>query len=164
MARKASGRVGRRRPKRRARAMSVRERMSRGVTTVRPDVTLGHAARLMRARKIRHLPVVAPGGRLVGIVTASDLRQALFAPALLANGENLASVLDALAVEDVMIRSVVTVRPMVAIRDAARLMHERRIGALPVVERGRLVGILTETDVLRAFQELLGDATTTISR
>ena len=63
-----------------------------------------------------------------------------------------------------MIRSVVSVRPCVAIRDAARLMYERRIGALPVVDKGRLVGILTETDVLRAFQDLLDDASAPSSR
>jgi acetoin utilization protein AcuB len=55
-----------------------------------------------------------------------------------------------------MTRGVITVHGAAAIRDAARLMHERRLGALPVVERDRLVGILTETDVLRAFQRLLG--------
>lgn len=138
-------------------SMSVRERMSTSVTTVRPETPLAGAAALMRERKIRHLPVVDRGSRLVGIVTARDLRQALFAPAVQVESTDLRSVLDSLSVSDVMIRGVVSVRADTPIRDAARLMHERRLGALPVVEGGRLVGILTETDVLRALQEMLGD-------
>ena len=139
-------------------SISVRDRMSRAVTTVRPEARLADAAALMRDRKIRHLPVVDGRGRLVGIVTARDLRQALFAPAVQAEATDLATVLESLTVADVMTRGVVSVRAVTSIRDAARVMHERRLGALPVVEGGRLVGILTETDVLRAFQELLGDA------
>ena len=138
--------------------MSVRDRMSRTVTTVLPETRLGVAATLMRDRGIRHLPVVDALGHLVGIVTARDLRQALFAPAVQAEGTDLPALLAALTVGDVMTRGVVSVRAVTPIRDAARVMHERRLGALPVVEGGRLVGILTETDVLRAFQELLGDA------
>ena len=57
-----------------------------------------------------------------------------------------------------MTRGVVSIRAATSIRDAARLMYERKLGALPVVERERLVGLLTETDVLGAFQELLGPA------
>ena len=143
----------------RATAMSVRDWMSRRVATIRPDARLGEAARLMGMRKIRHLPVVEPAGRLVGIVTARDLRQAVFAPAVQDHLEQLSGVLDGLVVRDVMTRGVVTVRVATPIRDAARLMHERRLGALPVVERDRLVGILTETDVLKAFQRLLGAPT-----
>ena len=140
------------------RAMSVRDRMSRHVATVRPEASLSAAAVLMRERRVRHLPVVDGVGRLVGILTARDLRQALFAPAVLAGHTDLPALLDTLTVGDVMTRGVVSVRAVTPIRDAARVMYERRCGALPVVEGGRLVGILTETDVLRAFQELLGDA------
>ena len=112
--------------------------------------------------KIRHLPGVDGGGRLVGMVTARDLRQALFAPAVQADAEDLLSVLQALSVGDIMTRGVVSVRAATSIRDAARLMHERKLGALPVLERERLAGILTETDVLRAFQDMLGPAATAV--
>jgi acetoin utilization protein AcuB len=139
--------------------MSVRDRMSRRVTTVRPEARLSEAAQLMRQRKIRHLPVVDRAGRLVGIVTARDLRQALFAPAVEAETEDVLGLLETLAVGDVMTRSVLRVRPATSIQDAARLMHERKLGALPVVDGERLIGLLTETDVLRAFQELLGPTT-----
>ena len=144
----------------RRRSMAVRDWMSRRVTTMRPDTRLSEAARLMRARKIRHVPVVEGAGRIVGIVTAHDLRQALFAPAVHEELENLLTILDGLVVRDVMTRGVVSVRAATSIREAARLMHERRLGALPVVERKRLVGILTETDVLDAFQRVLGAAAT----
>jgi acetoin utilization protein AcuB len=123
---------------------------------VRPEAHLSEAAKLMRAQKIRHLPVVDGAGRLVGIVTARDLRQALFAPAVHDEHTDVPTLLEALSVADVMTRGVMSIRPATSIRDAARLMYERKLGALPVVERERLVGILTETDVLRAFQELLG--------
>jgi acetoin utilization protein AcuB len=144
----------------RAPETSVRDCMSRRVVTVEPDTDLATAARLMRARKIRHLPVVDARGRLAGIVTARDLRQALFAPAAQDGPENVTDLLDALAVRDVMTRGVISVRAATPIREAARLMHERKLGALPVVERERLVGILTESDVLHAFERLLGTATT----
>ena len=142
----------------RKRSMVVRDRMSRRVTTVRPEARLSEAAQLMRARRIRHLPVVDRAGRLVGMVTDRDLRQALFAPAVQAEAEDVLEVLEGLSVGDIMTRGVVSIRAATSIRDAARLMYERKLGALPVVERERLVGLLTETDVLGAFQELLGPA------
>ena len=137
-------------------SIMVREWMSRRVFSIGPDASLGEAATLMRRRKVRHLPVVERGGRLVGMVTARDLRQALFAPSVQDGLENLRGVLDGLAVRDIMVRGVVGVRAATSIREAARLMYERKIGALPVVERNLLVGILTETDVLEGFQRLLG--------
>ena len=139
--------------------MSVRDRMSRRVLTVRPEARLSAAAQLMRTRQIRHLPVVDRAGRLVGMVTARDLRQALFAPAVQAETEDVLGLLETLVVGDVMTRGVLRVRAATSIRDAARLMRERKLGALPVVEGERLIGLLTETDVLRAFQELLGPTT-----
>jgi acetoin utilization protein AcuB len=134
--------------------------MSRRVISVTPETELAAAAKLMRARKIRHLPVVDTRGRLVGIVTARDLRQALFAPAVQDRPEGVLELLDSLVVRDVMTRGVLSVRTTTPLPEAARLMHERKLGALPVVERDRLVGILTETDVLHAFQHLLGASAT----
>ena len=138
------------------RSIAVRDWMTRRVHSIRPDARLVEAAAMMRTRKIRHLPVVERGGRLVGIVTARDLRQALFAPSVQDGLENLRGVLDGLVVRDVMTRGVVSVRAATSIREAARLMYERKVGALPVVERDRLVGLLTESDVLDGFQRVLG--------
>jgi acetoin utilization protein AcuB len=126
--------------------------MQRRVLTVRPDTRAAAAAALMRARRVRHLPVVEANRRLVGIVTDRDLRQVVFDPELQARlGASLAPLGD-VRVRDVMTWAVVAVGPGTDLREAARLMHEKRIGAVPVVEGGRLVGLLTETDVLAAFR------------
>jgi nucleotide-binding universal stress UspA family protein/predicted transcriptional regulator len=104
----------------------------------------------MRHRRIRHLPVVE-GGRLAGIITDRDVRTTLSSPAtILAVGE-IRYLLDRLLVERVMTRSVITIGPEASIGDAVGLILSHRIGALPVIEDDRLVGILTETDLLRAF-------------
>jgi acetoin utilization protein AcuB len=129
--------------------------MSTPAATIDADALVRGAAELMRSRRLRHLPVVDRGQRLVGIVTDRDLRHVIFSPAVRQRLGALADVLKALRVSDVMTRAVVTVRRDTPLADAAALMHERRIGALPVVERERVVGILTETDVLDAFRRLL---------
>jgi acetoin utilization protein AcuB len=110
----------------------------------------------MRTRRIRHLPVVDREGGLVGIVTDRDLRQVLFDPVMQARASQLVDALKTVTVGDVMTWAVLTVQPETPLRDAARLMHERKVGALPVVTGGRVAGILSETDVLKAFAEALG--------
>ncbi len=134
----------------------VRDWMRAPVTTIRVDSPVSEAAQVMRAQRIRHLPVLDGDGRLVGIVTDRDLRQVVFDAAVQERLGALGQALEHLLVRDVMTWGVLTVRPESDIRQAAALMHERKIGALPVVEGARVVGILTETDVLRAFRELLG--------
>ncbi len=136
-------------------SMCVRDAMTRGVATIHADALARGAADMLRMRRIRHLPVVDRGGRLVGIVTDRDLRQVIFDPAMQQRVRSLADALRAVTVANVMTRGVITVRPGTTIRDAARLMHERKIGALVVVEADRVVGILTETDVLKVLDEVL---------
>jgi acetoin utilization protein AcuB len=135
--------------------------MKAPVVTVRPEVRVGDAAALMRQERIRHLPVVEDGGGLVGIVTDRDLRQVLFDPAIL-GGAAPPGAPEELRVREIMTWGVITVRPGSDVREAAYLMRERKIGALPVVDGGRLVGILTEDDVLRAVQEFLRGRVTTV--
>jgi acetoin utilization protein AcuB len=130
--------------------MLVREWMTTVLVTVRPDSPVAEAQHLMRHRRIRHLPVV-DGERLVGIITDRDVRTTLPSPATsLAAGE-VRYLLDRLLVERVMTRAVITIGPDAPIADAVGLVLAHRIGALPVMERGRLIGIITETDLLRAF-------------
>ena len=136
-------------------AIRVRDRMTRSVTTVHSDALVSGAIGLMRSRRLRHLPVVDRGGRLVGIVTDRDLRQVVFDPAVQARLGRATETLRGLTVRDVMTWGAITVTPATSVRDAARLMHENKNGALPVVEDDRVVGILTETDVLRTFRELV---------
>jgi acetoin utilization protein AcuB len=136
-------------------AVVVRDCMSKAVVTAHPEVLARDAAVLMRARRIRHLPVIDRQGRLLGIVTDRDLRQVIFDPAVRARVGAVADALGRLALRDVMTWAVVTVRPGTEIREAARVMHEQKIGALPVVEADKLVGMLTETDVIQAFRTVL---------
>ncbi len=136
--------------------MPVREWMKRApITTVRADATVAAAAALMRGGAIRHLPVVDAAGRLVGIVTDRDLRQALFDPAIQERLGERADALRDLMVREVMTWDVLSVRPDTDVREATRLMRERKIGALVVVEAGVVVGILSELDLLAAFETLL---------
>ena len=138
----------------------VTEWMTRPAVTIRAAAPVREAAALMKAREIRHLPVVDDADRLVGIVTDRDLRQIVFDPAIQDRLGEVAEILEGLTVREVMTWGVVTVKPATGIRQAARLMHEQKIGALPVVEDGRVVGMLTERDVLRAFEALIRERVT----
>lgn len=138
--------------------LQVKDFMTRSPATIHSDALVAGAAALMRARRLRHLPVVDRGGRLVGIVTDRDLRQVVFDRAMQERLGELADRLRTLTVREIMTWGVLTVRPGTEIREAARLMHEQKIGALPVVDRDRVVGILTESDVVRAFTSVLGQA------
>lgn len=135
--------------------LPVREWMRQPVVTVRSDRVVGDVARLMRTRKIRHVPVTDAHERLIGIVTDRDLRQVIFDPVMQERLRGRAAALERLTVERVMTWGVLTVQPTTDLREAARLMHERKIGALPVVDGRRVVGILTESDVLYALEQAL---------
>ncbi len=136
--------------------MEVKDRMTKNPVTIRASETAQAAADLMRAHKIRHLPVVDEAGKLVGIVTDRDIRQILFVPAMRTRVGEGSSLAAQVTVEEIMTSPVITTAPYADLADAAKVMHERKIGALPVVERGRVVGILSEIDVLKAFYEMTG--------
>ena len=131
--------------------MRVREVMTGALTTVRPDMPVLDARHLMLERRIRHLPVVTEGGELAGIVTDRDIRLNLPSQATSLSVWEINHLLSRLTVAKVMTQSVITVGPDREARDAAQLMLDHTIGALPVVDGGRLIGIVTETDLLRAF-------------
>ncbi len=135
--------------------MRVGRRMKRDVVTVRPTDSLLHALDLIRGRGIRHLPVLE-GRRVVGIVTDRDLRQASASPATLLSVHELHYLLHKLPVAEVMTKPVITIGPDDTVEEAARLLLTHRIGGLPVVREGELVGIITETDILEAFLAVMG--------
>jgi acetoin utilization protein AcuB len=143
-------------------AVPVQTWMHGRVATVRPHTLVSVAARTMRQRKIRHLPVVDARRAVVGIVTERDLRQAVVGAVVAERVGPAIRALAGLRVRDVMTWAVLTVRPDTDVRDAARMMRERAIGALPVVERGRLVGIVTEHDLLAALEDALRREVTTV--
>ena len=139
--------------------MRIEELMRRDVVMIGPgESCLDAVVRMQRAR-VRHLPVVNREGRLVGIVTDRDLRHAALAPALdeylsvraHRRARQMSETLENLQVKDVMTWAVVTTGPEAPLTYGALIMFERRVGSLPVLERGRLVGMLTERDVLRAL-------------
>jgi acetoin utilization protein AcuB len=131
--------------------MQVTELMSRQVVTIRPSESCLDAVVRMQRAHVRHLPVVSREGALVGIITDRDLRHYLFAPRMFqALGTTRVDVLlDGVHVAKIMSSDVITVEADASLADSAGTMRKKRVGALPVMENGRMVGILTETDVLR---------------
>lgn len=140
--------------------MDVREVMTGDPVTINPDASIRSATDLMRDRGIRHLPVVDETGHLLGMLTDRDVKHASFLPALAEHLGWVPGRFKAPRVRDLMTWSLVTTRPGATLAQAGLTMFHRRIGSLPVVEEGRLIGILTETDILAA----LGSASTTPSR
>jgi CBS domain-containing protein len=105
----------------------------------------------MHRARVRHLPVVSPEGSLIGIVTDRDLRHHLFAPRVIKEVGSIAVdiLLKAVPVSEIMSSPVMSVPAKADVVEAARIMLEDKVGSLPVVEGGKVVGIVTETDVLR---------------
>lgn len=134
--------------------MRVAERMKKDLVQVKPSDSVRAAWGLLREHRIRHLPVVDQG-KLVGIVTDRDIR--LVFPSALTSGagdQDPHDALEKVAVQDIMTKQVITVAPETSIADAARLILERRIGGLPVIQGNRLAGIITKTDILAAYVEI----------
>ena len=139
--------------------MRVSDLMSRNVVTVGASDSCRDAAAKMHGARVRHLPVVDEDGALVGIVTDRDLRHHLFGPRVMKE-VGLISVdilLKAVPVSEVMSTPVMSVPAKADVVEAARIMLEDKVGSLPVVEGGRVVGIVTETDVLRQICRLDAD-------
>ena len=124
--------------------MQVSKIMSANPVTISPDKRVGQALKLMQKHKIRHLPVVK-NDHMVGWITSRDLREVL-----------LASMLEKITVEDVMLKSPLTVTPETTVEEAARLIYENKIGGMPVLEDGSLVGVITMMDLISAFLSMLG--------
>ncbi len=136
--------------------MLVGERMTRNPLTTAPDTTVTEALAYMRREKVRRLPVVDKKGKLVGIVSDKDLLYASPSPVTSLSVWEIHSLLAKLTVSEVMTKKVITVTEDVPLEDAARTMADNKIGSLPVVRDGTLVGIITETDLFKIFIELFG--------
>jgi acetoin utilization protein AcuB len=138
--------------------MLVREHMSREVITITPDQSLRMVKERLRKHGVRRLPVVHDG-LLVGIVTDRDVRQAWASPAGSLSTHELLYLLDRLTAAEVMTPQPLTVTPETSLVEAARLLHTRKIGGLPVVVGRTVVGIITESDILRAFIAMFAPST-----
>jgi CBS domain-containing protein len=127
--------------------MKVRDIMVKEVATLDVNDELSLANDIMRLGRIRHLPVVE-GQRLVGIISERDLFRSSLAQALGYATKDTRDLMKTLHIKDVMVPAVVTVSPDTPLCDAVRLMLDKKIGCLPVVEEAGLVGLITETDIL----------------
>jgi acetoin utilization protein AcuB len=136
--------------------MFVGERMSHPVLTVKPEMPIQDALKFMHTEHVRRLPVVGNRGDLLGIVTESDLLNASPSEASTLSVWEVSYLLSKITVERIMIRKVITVQEDLPLEEAARIMADHKIGSLPVLRGGELVGIITETDLFKIFLELLG--------
>ncbi|MGD8343751.1 MAG: CBS and ACT domain-containing protein [Desulfobacterales bacterium] len=138
--------------------MFISNSMTRKVITVQPDDGIFKAQELMAENKIRHLPVVESGSRLVGVVTDRDIRSALpYKFFKTAPSEEEKKNFAELKIKEIMTKDPITISPAYTIQDALLLIQDARVGALPVVkEDGTLTGIISVRDLLRAFINVLG--------
>jgi acetoin utilization protein AcuB len=123
--------------------MLVRERMTRPAVTVRQEADLQQALAVMQQKRLRRLPVVDRNGKLVGIVVERDL--------LMAASRFVGSHVE---ICEFMTKNVVTATPDMTMTQVAKTMLELRIGGLPVIENGEIVGIITESDIFKRFVEM----------
>jgi len=150
--------------------MLVKDRMTPNPVTITPDVSFPEAFRILREKKIRHLPVVDKKGKLIGIVAQTDLLHAAPSSATTLSVFEVNYLLANLQVREVMSSPPITVSEDAPLEEAARVMVEKKIGCLPVMRNGDpstgsgqvLVGVITETDIFEAFVEILGGREATL--
>lgn len=130
--------------------MQVKDIMVRDVATLSVGDELSLANDIMKLGRIRHLPVVE-GKKLVGILSERDLFRSSLVEALGHEPGKARDVMKAVRIQDIMIKNLVTVSAEADVREAVQLMLTHKIGCIPVVARGELIGLVTETDVLRLF-------------
>lgn len=138
--------------------MFVRMWMTTDVITVPPETPIFEARELMKKHEVRRLPVVNKRGKLMGIVTKSDIQEASPSDATTLSVWELNYLLARTTVEQIMVKAedLITVSPDDPIERAASLMRKHKVGGLPVVEGGHLVGIITESDIFEVLLKLLG--------
>jgi acetoin utilization protein AcuB len=136
----------------------MRERIQRNPLTISPDASFFEARSLIHEKGVRHLPVVDKKGKLVGIVTDGDIREAAPSDATLLSVQELNYLLGKLKVSAFMTPKdkLITITPDALIEEAVQLMHDHKIGSLPVLEGEKLYGIFTETDALDHLVDIFG--------
>ncbi len=135
--------------------MLVGERMSKPVITISPEMPIPDVLSLMKKEHIRRAPVVKKG-KLIGIVSDKDLLNASPSPATTLSIWEINYLVSKITVEEVMTKNVMTVDESTPIEQAARIMADNKIGGLPVMRNGKVIGIITETDLFKIFLELMG--------
>ena len=136
--------------------MFVANRMTKNPITVEPTTPVNEAAKLMKRRNIRRLPVVEKGS-LVGIISDRDIMRVAPSPATTLSKFEIMSLLDKITVSEIMARDVVSLPDTATIEEAALVMYNEKLSGLPVVSSmGAVVGIITETDVFKTFVDVMG--------
>jgi acetoin utilization protein AcuB len=133
----------------------VREFMTREPMTLQENARLRDAVELVMVRRIRHIPVLDAEGRLAGIVTDRDVKRSLPSPLSAIASEEYESILDETPVARVMTREPLTIEAGAKVSEAVETLLNSKVGGLPVIENGQLVGIFTERDALRGYLGLL---------
>ena len=133
----------------------VRDFMTRDPITLREDDLLRQAVEIVMVRRIRHIPVRDASGRLAGIVTDRDVQATLPSPLSAAAPEENEALLETTSIARIMTRDVITVGPDDLAAEAVETLLASKIDGLPVLDAGRLVGIFTVRDALRAYLELV---------
>jgi len=136
--------------------MLVKERMSYPVITVHPDMPIMDALDLMKKEHIRRFPVIDKRGRLVGIVSKEDILHAAPSDASSLNVWEVNYLISKIIIKMVMTPNVITIEEDTPLEEAARIMADNKFGGLPVIRKGKVVGIITETDLFKIFLEMLG--------
>lgn len=136
--------------------MFVKDQMTTPAITLTAETSFQEGLKLMRERKIRRIPIVDDHQKLVGIVSERDLLHAEPSPATSLSIWEMNYLLWKLKLGDVMTKNVITVTPLTTLQDAASLLIKHKIGGLPVIGTDeRVVGVVTETDIFKAFVALL---------
>lgn len=135
--------------------MFVGERMSRPVISVSPDSPINDVLAMFKKEHIRRAPVMK-NAKLVGLVTETDLLNASPSPVSTLSIWEMHYLISKVKVKDVMSKKVITVNADTPIEEAARIMADKKIGGVPVLSEGKVVGIITETDLFKIFLELMG--------
>jgi acetoin utilization protein AcuB len=134
-------------------ALKVRDVMTADPMTLSPEENLMEAIQMMRLRHIRRIPIVS-GGQLLGLLTEGDLKRA--EPSTLSHTqEEFTQVMESTQVNRIMIKNLITTTPDTPLVDAARTLWKSKYGALPVLEDDKLVGILTDNDLIGALVRVL---------
>ena len=135
--------------------MFVRNFMTKDPITVSLDATLPSTADLMKQHNLKRLPVMDQD-KLVGIITEKDVAKALPSPATTLSKYEINYLTEKIRVKDVMTKAVISVSPDTTVEEATMIMHEEDVGCLPVLENGKLVGIITERNIYNALTKLYG--------
>jgi len=136
--------------------MKVKHRMTSNPITAKPHTTYREAMQLMQDNHVNHLPILTEKGKLVGLVTYADMLGASPSPVTSLSVFEIYSLLDKIKMDQIMSKPVLAVEEECSLPAAARFMVDNDIGCLPVMDGNKMVGIITDTDIYKAFIEVMG--------